>query len=90
MVRTRDRGLLFSPAEEEAELLWTIYPMQTVMSGQTDTPRRREISRDGRLLMVSEAQDGNYRIERLISTDPADYLDPQWQPGRIIPSDGTI
>lgn len=66
-------------------MLWTIYPMQSVMNQEDGIPQRSEVSHAGRLFIVSETGDGVNRIERMISTDPADYLIPRWQPGRTLP-----
>ena len=29
---------------------------------------------------------GGWRIQRIISTDPAAYLDPEFQPGAVVPA----
>jgi hypothetical protein len=39
----------------------------------------------GRPCLVRTGPDGCARIERLMSTDPADFLDPRFQPGRPVP-----
>jgi hypothetical protein len=36
----------------------------------------------GRLCLVRIGADGRRRLERLVSTDPQDYLDAAWQPGQ--------
>lgn len=41
----------------------------------------RELKMGPRTLLLTQASDGTVRINQLLSTDPADYLQPQWQPG---------
>ncbi|GIO22021.1 YlzJ-like family protein [Oceanobacillus sp. J11TS1] len=38
----------------------------------------------GRTVFVSKNQDNKYQINQLISSDPNDYLNPDFLPGRII------
>ncbi len=64
-------------------MLWTIYPLEVVL-GAEDPPQTQELSRNGRTFIVSHLSDGQRRIERLISSEPADYLRPHWQPGNRI------
>lgn len=35
-----------------------------------------------------EQTSGGLRLRRMISTDPRDYLDPAWQPGRALRQKG--
>lgn len=39
---------------------------------------------DNRTCLVRVGPDGRRRLERLLSTDPRDYLDPRWQPGQLV------
>ncbi len=39
---------------------------------------------EGRLCLVRRDDFGTMRVERLLSTDPADYLDPNFQPNMPI------
>lgn len=38
----------------------------------------------GRLCLVRLGPDGMARLERLVSTDPNDYLDPDFQPNTVL------
>ena len=38
----------------------------------------------GRWCLVRKDPSGERRIERLLSTDPADYLEDTWMPGRSV------
>lgn len=66
-------------------ILWTPMPMEMVLDG-IDGPSRPslEVKHHGRTLMVEPISAAHARVVRLISSDPADYLDPAWQPGRVI------
>ncbi|MCL8208011.1 MAG: YlzJ-like family protein [Actinomycetia bacterium] len=39
----------------------------------------------GRPCLVRTGADGRRRLERLLSTDPRDFLDPRFAPGRLVP-----
>lgn len=66
-------------------LLWTVMPMDLVVDGLLPPPAPRlEMQVGGRILQVIPGSGGSGTIERLISTDPRDYLDPAWQPGSQI------
>ncbi len=39
---------------------------------------------DGRLCLIRRDKDGYFRLERLISSDPQDYLDQRFQPNRVM------
>lgn len=66
-------------------LIWTIYPAEVVFaSGEASTSSWVEVTQGERVFMVSLQPDGRKRIERLISSNPMDYLNPQWQPGQIL------
>lgn len=65
-------------------ILYTIYPPEVIFHREEEAPKRREVTLEGgvRLELTADA-DGQYRVNRLISTNPADYLDPRFQPGRL-------
>ncbi len=79
-------------------MLYTIVPIEDIFSGAWDAGGNRgagltaeglaappvELPLGGRRLIVSPQPDGSARLVRLISTDPADYLDPRWQPGAAV------
>lgn len=44
----------------------------------------RELEIEGRKVLVTVNSRGEQVIARLLSTDPADYLDPRWTPGNVI------
>ncbi len=39
---------------------------------------------EGRLCLVRRDEDGFFRLERLLSSDPQDFLDSRFQPNRIV------
>ncbi|HWI66166.1 MAG TPA: YlzJ-like family protein [Symbiobacteriaceae bacterium] len=68
-----------------ASLLWTALPVEMVVQGlEPDAPAAMEMMVEGRLLQVLPGQNGTGTVQRLLSTDPMDYLDPRWQPGTSI------
>jgi hypothetical protein len=40
---------------------------------------------EGRPCLVRTTQEGRRYLERLLSTDPQDFLDPRFAPGRPVP-----
>ena len=67
-------------------LLWTAMPMELVVEGLVPQATACvELQVEGRLLQVLPGGSGVGTVQRLISTNPEDYLDPRWQPGASIP-----
>lgn len=66
-------------------ILWTPMPLELVLEGR-EAPAApvMEIEQEGRRLLITPVSGAQARLERLISTDPADYLNPDYQPGRVI------
>lgn len=63
-------------------LLWTSIPVELVMDGLTpQVAACVEMNVQGRILQVLPGGDGTGTVQRLISGEPQDYLDPRWQPG---------
>ncbi|MDA8204955.1 MAG: YlzJ-like family protein [Thermaerobacter sp.] len=60
--------------------------LYTPMAFEDIFPQTQEAERifpgwlEGRLCLIRRAADGSERLERLLSTDPNDYLDPRFQP----------
>lgn len=68
-----------------ASILWTAMPVEMVIDGlQPQAPAAVDMVVEGRLLQVLPGQNGQGTVQRLLSTDPQDYLDPRWQPGMVI------
>ena len=44
-----------------------------------------EMNVDGTMVQISQTSNANIRVERIISTNPSDFLNPKLQPGCIIP-----
>jgi hypothetical protein len=61
-------------------VLYTIYPPEVVMQSKEEEPGYLTLDIQGKTLVL-RLVNGQAQIERIISTDPRDYLDPKWQPG---------
>lgn len=71
--------------DEAFSLLWTCMPAELVVDGMFPAAQNCvEMNVEGRILQVLPGADGTGTLQRLISCDPADYLDPRWQPGSRI------
>jgi hypothetical protein len=67
-------------------ILYTPMPLELVLEGLEDnaTPLEfQEIEYKGITMLVSPEKQ-MYRIQRVISTDPQDYINPDLQPGNLI------
>lgn len=67
-------------------ILWTAMPMELVTQGLVpEAEACVECAVEGRLLLVTPGAHGTGVVQRLISSDPQDYMDPRWQPGAVVP-----
>lgn len=66
-------------------ILWTPLPAELVLDGLDAPPRpAMEVRSGGRLFVLQPITGTQARLVRLVSSDPADYLNPMFQPGRIV------
>lgn len=75
-------------------MLYTIIPLEEVFAappwatGQADSQAAPQPAVPavvgGVQVLVSPSHDGKNRVERVISTNPVDYLDPRLAPGSLI------
>lgn len=68
-------------------LYYTIIPSEDLFSEEdTDKaePTLLEISHNGLTMLVRPTGHGRGQIQRLISSNPVDYLNPDFQPGNEI------
>lgn len=67
-------------------MLWTPMAEEAVMVDPRSYDREIvEITYHGKRLLVEPLSATQARVVRLISTDPADFLRPDLQPGRVVP-----
>lgn len=67
-----------------AMILWTIWPPELVMAPQEEVPVYEEISLQGVRLQVMRRGPHEAVVVRLLTTDPAAYLNTALQPGTVI------
>jgi hypothetical protein len=65
-------------------LLYTLMPLETVLEGIDKKYEYKEIDVDGVTLVVESVGINQGKIVRLLSSDPQDYLNPSFSPGKII------
>lgn len=68
-------------------VLYTIYPTEVVLEEAEESRVVLEMSVNGHRILATRGLGGGLAVERLLSTDPADYLDPALQPGAAVPPD---
>lgn len=65
-------------------MLYTTMPFEAVFPPDPVDPAYLELLIDGRLCLIRQCPDGTRRLERLLSTNPQDYLDARYNPNSII------
>ncbi|MDU2066152.1 MAG: YlzJ-like family protein [Sporomusaceae bacterium] len=65
-------------------ILWTIMPPEAVFPEANPEHGYKQMRYLGCNIFAEELSVSKYRLVRLLSTDPADYLRPELQPGRIL------
>lgn len=67
-------------------VLWTIMPDE-VLFAQDYSPVLEEVELAGTRMMVEKTAGDGYRVVRILSTDPQDYLRHDIQPGTVFHND---
>ncbi|MCL6477010.1 MAG: YlzJ-like family protein [Peptococcaceae bacterium] len=67
-------------------ILWTPMQLELVLEGLEDMcpPEYSHVSHRGVPMLVERTRSGGYKIARLLSTDPADYLKLEYTPGNCL------
>lgn len=66
-------------------ILHTVVPMHLILEGKEEEANQIEINlANGRTLILEPLGFSQAKLIRLVSSDPKDYLDPRFQPGRIL------
>lgn len=64
-------------------MLYTVMPWDAIFPGDTES-RLSTVLVNGRLCVIRRDHDGWARIERLLSTDPQDYLQDALDPAQPV------
>lgn len=64
-------------------MLWTIVPEEWIMDVEEAPPAFLEMSVGQARVVLERSTDGTTRVHRILSTNPADYLRPELQPGAV-------
>jgi len=65
-------------------ILWSILPADIVLDNIDSLPPYEEISYSGMKCLVEKTGSTQYRVIRLLTTNPKDYLRPELQPGTML------
>jgi len=71
-------------------MLYTIIPPEIIFGDDPETEFRQEKSvaeievKKGSVSIFCQPVGDEMKITRLISTNPQDYLKPEWQPGAVL------
>ncbi|WP_407271522.1 YlzJ-like family protein [Radiobacillus sp. PE A8.2] len=66
--------ILYTPLSEH-----DIFPTESTHYDKCET-----IAHNGKMLQVERLENGTYKVMKLLSTDPQDFLDNRYCPGEII------
>lgn len=66
-------------------ILYTMMPQELIFPAQEQAEQQMQlVTYQGVPLMVEKTEEMNYRVVRLVSTDPMHYLDERFSPGTKI------
>ncbi|MGB9678613.1 MAG: YlzJ-like family protein [Thermoanaerobacteraceae bacterium] len=66
-------------------MLYTIIPFELIFSVQNEQKLNYiSVNINNKVILIEKGEDGNFKISRLYSTDPSDYLNSKYTPGKII------
>lgn len=66
-------------------ILWTIVPEEMVLADQNQpNPTYEEIEYAGQKVVAQKISQNEFRVVRLLTTDPSNYLRTELQPGTVI------
>lgn len=65
-------------------ILYTPLAQSDIFPEDNRNTNRLIVNHQNRPLYVEKNEDGNYQVLQLLSTDPNDFMDPQYQPGSIL------
>ncbi|MEB1810147.1 MAG: YlzJ-like family protein [Bacillaceae bacterium] len=66
-------------------ILYTMLPEEMIFpQDETSFAKQQTIPVEGGLLVVEDIGESQYKVIRLISSDPSQYLNENYSPGRII------
>lgn len=63
-------------------IIHTVMPMELVFPSE---PAALRLLDCGGRQVLARRDEAGWCVERLLSSDPADFLDPRWQPGTPVP-----
>lgn len=64
-------------------MLWTIIPTEWIMDEEEAPASFLEMAVGQARVLLERSSDGTTRVHRVLSTNPADYLRPELQPGAV-------
>lgn len=65
-------------------IIYSAMPLELILEGIEQEPHYTEVVVNGLTMVVEPVSATQYRVVRLISPNPNDYLNPNYMPGRII------
>lgn len=66
-------------------ILYTTMPTEMIFPNEADYTKQTVIEMNGISMVVEKTENQEYRVIRLLSTDPNQYLNGSFTPGQTIP-----
>jgi len=67
-------------------MIWSIIPENVIFGTENESSELRQVSYQGKQVMIRSYANGKREMCALLSTDPADFLTPSFYPGSLIES----
>jgi len=65
-------------------ILWSIIPEELMLNDVNSLPIYDEIEWHGMKCVVEKTNSDQYKVIRILTTNPSEYLRPELQPGTIL------
>ncbi len=65
-------------------ILWTILPIDSIFPPSDIAPSYEEIHYQGVNVLAEKINSTQYKVIRVLGTNPQDYLNPHLQPGNVL------
>ncbi len=65
-------------------MIWTVMPENMVINESSDFPQLKEVTYGEKKLLCYPIAPGKMCIFRILSSNPADYLNAKLQPGNVL------
>ncbi len=65
-------------------MMWTIAPVESLIEGEPRSEQEEILYHNGVMISAVREASGGYRVRRILSTEPNDYLSAELMPNHIL------